>query len=137
MNTAFLALLSMALLAMSGLAIDGGQLFVARRDAQALADAAARAGAGELDEIAARTNPDAPLQIDPVAAADAAAAYVTDVRPAATLAIVSVDAYYIAVQVTSSPVSVTLLQLAGVGTTVRVQATGVTAPQTGITEPGQ
>ena len=39
------AVLVMAVLGLSGLAIDGGQVFVARRDTQALADAAARAGA--------------------------------------------------------------------------------------------
>jgi Flp pilus assembly protein TadG len=136
-QTTLFAVLVMALLGVSGLTIDGGQLFVARRDTQALADGAARAGAGQLDEVAARLSPEDPPRIDPVAAADAANTYIGDVLPGATLAVLEVDGTHISVEVTSPPVSVTLLQLAGVGRTVRVQAIGAATPQTGITEPGQ
>jgi hypothetical protein len=131
------AVLAMALLGVSGLAIDGGDLFVARRDTQALADGAARAGAAQIDEIAVRLNPDDPPQLDTVAAAEAAEAYVADVRPGATLVVLDVNATHIAVRVTSPPVSVTLLHLAGVGRAVRVAAVGEASPQTGITQVGQ
>ncbi len=136
MQTLF-AVLVIALLGLSGLAIDGGELFVARRDAQALADAAARAGAGQLDQVALRSDPTSPAQIEPIAAADAAMAYIGEVRPGATLQVLEVDAAHITVEVTSPPVPVTLLQFAGVGRSVRVTAIGEAEPQTGITEPGQ
>jgi Flp pilus assembly protein TadG len=131
------AVLVIALLGLSGLAIDGGEVLVARRDAQALADAAARAGAGQLDQVALRTDPTSPAQIDPLAAADAAMAYIDEVRPGATLQVLEVDAEHITVEVTSPPVAVTLLQLAGVGNSVTVRAIGNAGPQTGITELGQ
>ncbi len=127
----------MALLGLSGLAIDGGELFVARRDTQALADAAARAGAAQLDEIAARADPEGPLRLDPVGATEAAVSYIANVQPGATITVTEADATHIRVKVTSPPVPVTLLQLAGVGGPMRVQATGEAAPQTGITRPGQ
>lgn len=136
MQTLF-AVLVMALLGLSGLAIDGGAVFMARRDTQALADAAARAGAGELDEIALRADPENPPQIDPVAAAEAATNYLYDVRPTATIRVLEVDTAQLKVQVTSAPVSVTLLQLAGVGQSVRVAAIGKAQSETGIMEPGQ
>jgi Flp pilus assembly protein TadG len=136
MTTPLLAVLMFGLLGLAGLAMDGGQLFVARRETQSLADAAARAGAAQLDEVALRTNPDSPPQLDPTAATDAAAAYTAEVRRGATLTVLAVDANHIAVRVTSPPVSVTLLQLAGVGSTVRVQAVGAAVPETGITAPG-
>lgn len=136
MQTLF-AVLVFALLGLSGLAIDGGQVLVAKRDAQGLADAAARAGAAQLDEVAARSNPDSAPQLEPAAATAAAIAYVDDVRPGATIEVLAVDAAHISVMVTSPPLPVTLLQLAGVGRTVRAQAIGEAQPQTGITEPGQ
>lgn len=136
MNTAFVAVLLPALLVLAGLAIDGGQVLVERREAQALADAAARAGAAELDEVAARNDPTGPPTIDPGAATTAATMYIVAVQPAATITVTEVDATHISVRVTSPPVQVTLLQLAGVGT-VRVQASGRAEPRTGITEPGQ
>ena len=134
---ALFAVLVIVLLGLSGLAIDGGEVLVARRDTQALADAAARVGAGQLDQLALRANAEDPPHIDPAAATDAAIAYVGDVRPGATIRVLEVDGGHIIVQVTSPPVSVTLLQLAGVGKTVRVEAIGEAEPETGITQPGQ
>ena len=138
MNTAFVAVLLPALLVLGGLAMDGGQLFVERRQVQALADAAARAGAAELDEVAARTQPTAPAMLEPDRAAKAAADFVAEVQPAAAIVVTEVDPGHIRVQVTSPPVKLTLLQLVpGLQTTIRVQASGQAEPQTGITQPGQ
>ncbi len=53
-----------------------------------------------------------------------------------SVAVLAVDANHIAVRVTSPPVPVTLLQLAGVGSSIRVQAVGAAVPESGITEPG-
>jgi hypothetical protein len=105
---------------------------------QALADAAARAGAAELDEVAARTQPTAPAMLEPDRAAKAAADFVAEVQPAASIVVTEVDPRHIRVQVTSPPVKLTLLQLVpGLQTTIRVQASGQAEPQTGITHPGQ
>ena len=136
MSTPLFAVLMIMLLGLSGLAMDGGQLFLARRDTQSLADAAARAGAAQLDQVAARINPDSPPQIDPIDATDAAETYIADARPGASVAVLAVDANHIAVRVTSPPVPVTLLQLTGVGSSIRVQAVGAAVPESGITEPG-
>jgi hypothetical protein len=62
---------------------------------------------------------------------------VTDVRPGASLQVIGVDAAHITVRVTSPPIGVTLLQLAGVGKRVQVTAAGEAEPQSGITQPGQ
>jgi Flp pilus assembly protein TadG len=134
---ALFAVLVIALLGLSGLAIDGGELFVARRDAQALADATARAGASQLDQVALRASPTSPAQIDPPAATEAAMDYIAEVRPGAAVEVLEVDPAHITVEVTSPPVPVTLLQLVGVGNAVRVSAIGTAQPRTGITEPGQ
>ena len=137
MNTAFVAVLLPALLVLGGLAIDGGQLFVERREMQALADAAARAGAAELDEVAARVEPGAPAVLAPDKAATAAADFVAEVQPGAAIVVTEVDPMHIRVRVTSPPVKLTLLQLVPGLQTIRVQASGQAEPQTGITEPGQ
>jgi Flp pilus assembly protein TadG len=134
---ALFAVLVIALLGLSGLAIDGGEVFGARRDTQALANAAARAGAGQLDQLALRSSPASPAQLDSAAASQAAVAYVNEVRPGATIQVLEVDAAHITVQVTSPPVPVTLLQLAGLGSALNVSAIGTAEPRTGITEPGQ
>ena len=137
MNTAFVAVLLPMLLVLGGVAIDGGQLFVERRQTQALADAAARAGAAELDELAARTNPLAPAVLSPDRAAAAATTFVGEVQPAAAIVVSEVDPQHIRVRVTSPPVKLTLLQLIPGLQTIRVQASGQAEPRTGITRPGE
>jgi Flp pilus assembly protein TadG len=136
-STAFIAVLLPALLVLAGLAIDGGQVLVARRETQALADGAARAGGAEIDEAAARSDPSVPIVLDPTQAAAAATAYIAEVAPTAQIVVTQVDPAHIAVRVTSAPVHITLLQLARVGPTVRVQASATAEPRTGITAPGQ
>jgi hypothetical protein len=66
-----------------------------------------------------------------------ASEFVAEVQPAAALVVTEVDPTHIRVRVTSPPVKLTLLQLVPGLQTVRVQASGQAAPQTGITEPGQ
>ncbi len=53
--TVFTVIMTVALLFMAGLVIDGGQILNARREAANVAESAARAGAQELDEDVART----------------------------------------------------------------------------------
>ncbi|MEZ5230977.1 MAG: Tad domain-containing protein [Acidimicrobiales bacterium] len=52
--TVFTVVMTVALLFMAGLVFDGGQILNARRVAANIAESAARAGAQELDEDAAR-----------------------------------------------------------------------------------
>lgn len=136
MNTTLLCVLLPALLAIAGLTIDGGQVLVVRREAQALADASARAGAAEIDEAALRSNPADPPVLDPAAAAVAATSFLAEVQPRASIDIAEVDADHIRVRVTSPPISLTLLRLVGLSS-VRVDASARAVPRTGITAVGQ
>jgi uncharacterized membrane protein len=63
----------LGLLAILGLVADGGLLFARHRELQALADAAARAGAGQLDEATYRASGGRTAQLDPTQARAAAA----------------------------------------------------------------
>jgi uncharacterized membrane protein len=62
----------LGLLAVLGLVADGGLLFARHRELQALADAAARAGAGQLDEATYRASGGRSAQLDPTQARVAA-----------------------------------------------------------------
>ena len=70
--TAFVALLLVALLALVGLAVDGGAALTAHQAAEVEAEQAARAGAGALSVDALRIGV---VRIDPVAAVSDAEAY--------------------------------------------------------------
>jgi Flp pilus assembly protein TadG len=63
----------LGLLAILGLVADGGLLFARHRELQAIADAAARAGAGQLDEATYRASSGRTAQLDPTQAREAAA----------------------------------------------------------------
>jgi Flp pilus assembly protein TadG len=67
------AFVALALALIAGLVIDGGAAFEARREAANLADGAARAGAGELDEAAFRSA--GVVALDPLRARATAAAW--------------------------------------------------------------
>jgi uncharacterized membrane protein len=63
----------LGLLAILGLVADGGLLFARHRELQAMADAAARTGAGQLDEATYRASGGRTAQLDPAQARAAAA----------------------------------------------------------------
>ena len=65
----------LGLLAVLGLVADGGLLFARHRELQAVADAAARAGAAQLDEAAYRASNGRIAQLDPARARQAARGY--------------------------------------------------------------
>lgn len=69
----FVVGLATALLLVAGLVFDGGQILAARREAYALADNAARAGAQAVDLDALRA--DRPVHLEPAAAQAAARSY--------------------------------------------------------------
>ena len=64
---------------------DGMLLFAAHRRAELLAESAARAGASQLDQVAARGNPSAPPRIDTAAAEQTARTYVLEQQPDAAV----------------------------------------------------
>ena len=110
--TVFTAVLALALLVMAGLVIDGTGKLRAARQADAIAEEAARAGADSLNAAAIRAG--APITVNPTAAIAAAHAYlvaagvqgtvsaagptriavaVTIHRPTAILGLVGIDSW--------------------------------------------
>ena len=71
------AIFLMGLVAVAGLVADGGMVFVQRRDLQSVADAAAAAGAMQLDESAYRASAGSEVVLDEAAAYEAAAGYLS------------------------------------------------------------
>src|SRR6266511_366264 len=65
----------LGLLAVLGLVADGGLVFARHRELQAMADAAARAGAAQLDEAVYRASNGRIAQLDPNRARQAARGY--------------------------------------------------------------
>jgi uncharacterized membrane protein len=116
----FLVGVLVAGLLLIGLAYDGGRLFLARRDAAAVADAAALAGAGAVDESAFRATGGAVVRLDPVAAAEQARSVTGD-----AVAEVAVDGDVVRVRV-EEVVPMLLLRFLG---EQRVGASAVARPR--------
>ena len=131
LTTLFAVVLLPVLLALTGLVADGGQVLVARRQVQGLAESAAHAGAAELDSAAARANPEQPAPLGPRAAELAAAQYIATQEPGLT-ASVQADAQRVVVHVRSRPIPMTLLRIAGI-MQVLVTADASAEPRTGVT----
>lgn len=72
------AILMIGLVAVVGLVTDGGMVFTQRRDLQNVADAAAAAGASQIDEDAYRRSAGETVILDESAAYDAATRYLDD-----------------------------------------------------------
>src|SRR6266568_3116049 len=70
----------LGLLAVLGLVADGGLVFARHRELQATADAAARAGAAQLDETIYRASNGRTAQLDPALARQAARGYLQATR---------------------------------------------------------
>ena len=86
--SAFVAVLAVALIAVAGLAYDGGQVIRATADARDLASAAARAGTQQLaiDQVHAGR-----AWLDPAAAQQAAADYLAATGANGTVAVTDTD----------------------------------------------
>jgi len=107
---------------------DGMLLFAAHRRAELLAESAARAGASQLDQVAARGDPTAPPQLDVAAAEQTARVYVLQQQPDAT---VDASAYRETIVVTVAlPVPPTILHPPG-QPTIDVSADGTAHPFVG------
>ena len=130
--TLFVVLLPM-LLGVVGLSADGGQVLIARREAQALADSAAHAGAAEIDEAAARADTTVLVQLDPRAAEAEVANYIAVQDPGLS-ATIQADTGHVVVHLVSRPIPMTFLRLAGIES-VRVTADATAEPRTGVVGP--
>ena len=121
--------LATALLMVSGLLYDGGQILTARREAFAVADNAARAGAQALDVGALRTS--GTTRLDPMAATEAVRRYLDRVGHTGS---VTVDGDRVEVVVA---ITVDMHLLSAVGLSTRnVTGTGQARAVRGITGPG-
>ncbi|GAA1025821.1 hypothetical protein GCM10009557_01260 [Virgisporangium ochraceum] len=127
--TAFAVILTVALLAVAGLVLDGGLALSQKARALDIAQAAARAGAQELDLYKFRTSNVA--ELDPARAAAAARTWLAsagaDGEATATTTTVTVTVRRTA--------TAQLLQLVGVRE-LRVLATATATAVQGVTEPG-
>jgi Flp pilus assembly protein TadG len=127
-----MSILVLVLMVVTGLALDGGQALVARREAQGIADAAARIGADHLDEASVRAG-DNPPNLDTAAAYAAAANYVAIQRPG-LIASISVAPQRVEVHV-ATMLELTFMRLAGLSSAT-IEADGSAEPRTGVTEIG-
>lgn len=125
----FATVITLALVLVAGLVLDGGRLLAARRQVDDIAANAARAGAQALDETSLRSGG---TTVDPVAGRDAVAVYLA-ATPATGTARITADTVTVDARLA---VPMLLLGMAGVGTTTvaaRRQARavrGVTAGET-------
>lgn len=125
--TVFVTVITVALLVMAGLVIDGGQILNARREAANVAESAARAGVQAVDEDAARRQGVA--VVDERRAIDAANAFL------------HANGYQGSAMATPATVTVTVqirqpLYILGIGglSDVTVTGTGTATPLRGIVE---
>lgn len=122
------ALFLLGLVAVAGLVADGGLVLVQRRDLQNAADAAAAAGAMQLDEVAYRASGGTDVLLDPSAAEQAAIASLmgedgTDITVQADAARVEVGL--------SRQATTTFLRVLGIAQ-VEISARSSAEPRAGI-----
>lgn len=125
-------IMMLGLLAVLGLVADGGLVFARHRELQAAADAAARAGAAQLDEATYRASNGRIAQLNPVHARHAARGYL------------GASAFAGEVEVTADAGSVTVALTqamrppifgAFTGGDVQLAVRSLARPRTGITQP--
>jgi putative Flp pilus-assembly TadE/G-like protein len=124
------AVMSLGLLVMVGLVIDAGVMFAARRDLQATADSAARAGAAVIDEDAYRASNGRDSELNPTGAELATHQRLHDVDILRLSA--SPQAVFVRV---ARPQPLLILGVLGLGP-ARVEADSTARPRTGILAPG-
>jgi hypothetical protein len=122
--------MSLGLLVMVGLVIDAGVMFAARRDLQAEADSAARAGATMLDENVYRRSSGREAVLDAVSAELAASERLQGIEAVELRA--SPESMFVRV---GRPQPLLILGFLGLGP-VQVEAHSTARPRTGILAPG-
>jgi Flp pilus assembly protein TadG len=130
--TVFVAVAMPLFVSLVGLALDAGHLYAVHTDLQAVADAAARAGAAQLNTTgggALRSESGNPPQLDPAAAEAAATAYAVyqGVEPVSVVA----DVQQVAVQV-GQTVPMVFLRVLHINSRW-IEARGVAHPRAGVT----
>lgn len=128
---AFAALAMVGLISVVGLVADGGSVFAARRDLQNAADAAALAGAMQLDIEAYRSS--GALVLDEAAAQSAAVEYLQAEGDVEYSVQVGPEAVEVSV---SRSASITFLGLVGVDG-VTISAHSSASPRHGVAEAGE
>jgi len=116
-------------LSVIGLAMDGGVVFSARREIQNVADAAARAGAMQVDQATLRATGNTTIVLDANRARQAAADEVA-FQGRGVSAQIGVEPRRVEVQVQRA-VPTSFLRLAGIRTVV-ITATAVAGPRHGV-----
>ena len=122
--------MALGLLAMVGLVIDAGMMFAAKRDLQATADAATRAGAAVIDEDVYRSSGGRRVVLDETAAEQAALRRIEGAQLVEL--ITSDETVFVRVSRTQP---LLLLGIVGVGP-LHVEAHSTARPRTGILAPG-
>jgi Flp pilus assembly protein TadG len=123
---------ALGLLVLLGLVTDGGLVFAARRDLQRTADAAARAGAAQLDETAYRASGGTTAQLNPQQATSAAHRYLHAAGFGGHAEVAAdTGAVTVVVATTMRP---PVLGALGVGP-VRLAARALARPRTGTLQP--
>ena len=133
--TLMLAVLMVALLALAGLVIDGGRKLDATQKAYAIAQEAARAGAGQVSTSAVYRS--GTFKVDPSQARAAARAYLASARPSGSVryspsVVVSGNSIKVTVQVTERT---TVLSLIGISTFTS-RGSAIASLVSGVTGPG-
>jgi len=131
--TVFFALMVPVFVAVVGLALDGGRLLEKHADLEAVADAAARAGAAAMDTSASgtlRSNPTSPPMLDPDAAEQAAKGY-AEYQGVVPLA-VSADATQVVVRV-GQRVPTVFLRVAHLDS-LWIESRGIAHPRAGVSQ---
>ena len=124
----FVAILMMGLISVVGLVTDGGIVFSQRRDLQNAADAAALAGAMQIDEKAYRSS--GQVVLDERAAREAAVQYIQDEGGLDYSVQVSPSGVEVSV---SRQASTSFLRIVGING-VDISATSSAAPRHGVAE---
>jgi Flp pilus assembly protein TadG len=122
---------ALALLAILGLVADGGLVLARHRELQGVADAAARAGAAQLDEASYRASNGRTATLNPTQAQAAAGRYLRTVRFGGEAAITATPG-----EVTiglSEVVRPIIFNSVGIGP-IRLAVHAVARPRTGITQ---
>lgn len=122
----FAAVMMAGLVSVVGLVTDGGLVFAQRRDLQNIADAAALAGAMQIDEEEYRASGD--VVLDEAAAREVAAEYLADEDDLAYSVQVSPTGVEVSVSRQASTSFLRLLGISGVD----INATASAAPRHGI-----
>jgi len=130
MVTAFVVIFAFALILVAGLVIDGGLTLAARIQAIDEAQAAARAGAQQINLAVFRS--DGQVILDPARATQAAQAYLATTGHAGTVTVEG-DRVQVAVRITQP---MQILEVAGIGN-LTVVGHGAATAEEGVTAPNQ